>query len=84
MDRFDNIKYLACKVRVYFFYTMPILLPLFYAFLAFDNLWHIIPFGLFGGMFVLHLMVTEDNEAGHKELKLLVMRKRHFKDVVEK
>lgn len=84
MERFDHIKYLAYKVRVYFFYTVPVLLPLFYAFLSFESLWYIIPFGVIGGMIVLHFLVTEDNEAGHKELKLLVMRKRHFKDITQK
>jgi hypothetical protein len=84
MNKTDSVSYVFYKVRVYFTYTLAIILPACYGFIRFDNFWYSFAFALVGGMIMLHLLITQDNKDAHKEQKLLIMRKRHFKDITQK
>jgi hypothetical protein len=72
------IKFTLLKIWAYLLYTVPVIAPSLY----FNNC-GIGPVpaaicSLLGGMIALHFVISEDNEQNHKDLKLLIMRKRHF------
>jgi len=69
--------FLALKIKAYLLYTLPIVAPSWWAFTHYSGVAAAI-LSLFGGMVLMHIVITDDAKENHKNLRHLVMRKRHF------